>query len=397
MNRKLIVPLIIGIFALVIGVWVIFSAADKPALMTEVKDEDAMLTEQSEASDTETGSEEGLLKLDSEQIEAAGIELVPVSQGGGTTIVVPGTVEAQTSATAAVDARADGVVTSLTKTLGDFVRRGETVATLQSPQASSLTAQIAAAQAQVTQARSAQIREQRLFNANVTARQDLEAANTALAVAEAEVSRARAAARAAGVARDGNTVAVVSPISGQVTGIKAVLGSFVSAGTEMVHIIDPSRIQIEAALPASDAGRIKPGDRAAVSLEDGGQITGTVRSVTPSLDPESRSAVAVIRIEGNPAMLTPDSFVEVTLMPEAEAASADTFSVPEDAVQSIDGKTMVFVASEAGLRATEVRTGARAGGRVDVVEGLTVNMTVASKGAFRLKAELEKGEAEHGH
>ncbi|NWP24153.1 efflux RND transporter periplasmic adaptor subunit, partial [Escherichia coli] len=88
--------------------------------------------------------------------------------------------------------------------------------------------------------RQALAREQRLFDAQITARQDLEAAQTVLAEAEAEARRTSSAAAAARVSGDGRSTGVVSPISGRVTVSNATLGAFVSAGTELFRVANSS-------------------------------------------------------------------------------------------------------------------------------------------------------------
>jgi cobalt-zinc-cadmium efflux system membrane fusion protein len=70
-------------------------------------------------------------------------------------------------------------------------------------------------------------------------------------------------------------------------------------------------------------------------------------------------------------------------------------TVPADSVQTLEGRTVVFVAEPKGFRATPVITGRGAGGAVEILKGLSGGETIASKGAFRLKAELGKGEAGH--
>jgi cobalt-zinc-cadmium efflux system membrane fusion protein len=50
-----------------------------------------------------------------------------------------------------------------------------------------------------------------------------------------------------------------------------------------------------------------------------------------------------------------------------------------------------------GFRARPVVTGAVASGRTEILSGLTGSERIAGVGAFLLKAELAKGEAEHGH
>ena len=119
---------------------------------------------------------EGLVLLGAEQIEASQIEVETVGQGSAVELVFPATVAASPTASARIDARAAGVVRSVGKTLGDYVRQGETIARIESADAAALAAQLSAARARVNELSAAYDRERRLFEANVTARQDLEAA-----------------------------------------------------------------------------------------------------------------------------------------------------------------------------------------------------------------------------
>ena len=68
-----------------------------------------------------------------------------------------------------------------------------------------------------------------------------------------------------------------------------------------------------------------------------------------------------------------------------------------EAVQTVDGATVVFIKTDHGFRAQPVLAGRRAGGSTEILRGLTGTERVASTNAFLLKAELAKGEAEHGH
>src|SRR6185369_8544000 len=113
-------------------------------------------------------------------------------------------------------------------------------------------------------ARSQLAREQELYNQRVTPRQDLERAQAELQVADAEVRRAREAAAASHVTQDGR-IAVVSPLAGRITQMRAALGSFVQPDTELFRIADPRFVQVEASVTAMDAARITIGDSAKIS------------------------------------------------------------------------------------------------------------------------------------
>ena len=345
---------------------------------------------------TETELPEGLVLIGEDQIRSAEIGVGTVQMGASVELVFPATVAASPTSSARIDARAGGVVRSVGKTLGDYVRRGETVARIESAEAAALASQLSAARARVTELSSAYDRELRLFEANVTARQDLEAARANLDVARSELNRAQAAVAAAGVSGDGRSLAVTSPLAGRVTAAPIVLGSFVDAGEELYRIVNPDGLQVEVALPSEDASRIQPGDEASLIIGDGREIGARVRSVTPSLDPESRSATAVLILTRAIPGLQPGSFLQARIRPSGEVDQS-RIAVPEDAVQVLEGRDVVFVRTRRGFQAREVETGSRSAGMVTILSGLESGQRIATANAFLLKAELEKEGAEHGH
>ncbi|WP_137679617.1 efflux RND transporter periplasmic adaptor subunit [Aurantiacibacter suaedae] len=339
---------------------------------------------------------EGAIALSDEQIREAGIELATVRTGATAELVFPATVEASPTASARIDARASGIVRSVGKTLGDHVVHGETVARIESADAAALASQASAARARVTELSAAYDRERRLFEENVTARQDLEAAQANLSVARSELQRAQAAVAAAGVSGDGRSLAVTSPLTGRITAAPIVLGAFVDAGNELFRVVDPSGLQIEVALPYADASRIQPGDEAMLIVGDGREIGARVRSVTPSLDPQSRSATAVLSLARGVPGLQPGAFLQARIRPSGEI-HRDRIVVPEDAIQVVEGRDVVFVRTQTGFQAREVEVGARSSAQVTVLSGLQEGWRIAAANAFLLKAELGKEGATHGH
>jgi cobalt-zinc-cadmium efflux system membrane fusion protein len=342
----------------------------------------------------EEGHVEGQILMEESRAKAAGIVTEALQSGGlGAEILAQGVVASTPEGEAVLTARADGAVVRINRQLGDFVRAGEAVAVMESRDAASIAAERSSASANLALARSTYAREKKLFDAKVTARQDLEGAQAALAAAEAEARRSQSAASAAKVSGDGRTLGVVSLISGRVTKADAKLGSYVLAGTELFRVSDPNRIQINASVLAADARRIKPGDTAVIELLGGETVTAVVRSATPSLDPDSKTATIVLTPQGIGG-LTPGQGLRARIKPRGGGDSA-LIALPEEAVQTVEGKEVVFVKTAKGFQATTVVTGTRGGGRIEIVDGLEAGAVVVTKGAFMLKAELGKGEAEH--
>lgn len=351
-------------------------------------------------SEGEKESKPESLLLTAKQIRANNIFVGSPEAAGNTEILVPGTVTASPTGIARLDASANGVVRRIFRHLGDPVRRGETIATIESGEAAGLTSDIASARARLNQARANYQREKRLFDANVTARQDMETARTNLSLAEADMARAARVARAAGVGGNGSTIAIRSPINGRITSAPAVLGSYVSAGTEMFSVVDPAQIQLEAALRSEDVGRIAIADSATVELPNGEQLEAVVHSISPSLDRQTRAATAILDPVGPVVGLQADSFVQIRISGTTDLSSdgdTNNLSIPAEAVQKIDGEEIVFVRTKEGFRPVNVTVGTQSGGRIVVLSGIKKEDKIATKKAFLLKAQLEKAGASHDH
>lgn len=350
------------------------------------------------AEESEEGKEgqegpEGFVAMNDARAKAAGIVTEATQAGGlGAEIIAQGFVASAPDGEAVLTARADGALTRIVKRLGDSVSAGETIAYLESRDAGTIAAERSSASARLIAARSAYAREKKLFDARVTARQDLEAAQAALGEAEAEARRTQSAAGAAKITGDGRFLAVTSLIPGRITKADATLGSYVAAGTELFRVADPRKIQINASVLPADARRLQPGDRAVIDLVGGDTVNATVRAATPSLDPESKVATIVLVPDGF-GQLTPGQGLRIRITPRNASPSASV-AVPEEAVQSVEGRDVVFIKTAKGFQATKVTVGQRSAGRVEIVAGLKPGSIIATKGAFLLKAELGKGSAE---
>jgi membrane fusion protein, heavy metal efflux system len=307
-------------------------------------------------------------------------------------IVGPATVDAEIRGEGVMTAHVSGTVIGITKRLGDQVKTGEVLAIVESREAATMAAQRDIAQSKVALARSTAAREKELFDKLVTPRQDLERAQSELEAAEAELRRAQAAMEAEHVTGDGKAVSVVSPLSGAVTSRTAALGLFVRPETELFRVSDARFIDVDVAVTAIDAQRIAVGDQARVLTRSGASLRAVVRSVTPTVNEQTRSATVVLDpLPGQPS-LTPGEVVQAIITPKNAAAAG--FVVPEDAVQNVGGRNVVFIRSANGFRVQPVAVGARGAGRVTILSGLNAGDTVATTNAFYLKAELNKGAGE---
>jgi membrane fusion protein, heavy metal efflux system len=327
-------------------------------------------------------------------IKTSRIGVAPAAAGGVAGIILASaTVEATPDAEAVLTARAAGTVTRIFKRIGDPVSAGETIALVESRDASAIAADRSTAAARVTLASRQLARERILLNQGVSPRADYETAEANLAVAQAEARQASAAASAAMVSRDGRSVAVVSSISGRITSAPVNLGAFVQAETELFRVADPRRLQIEASMPAADALRVKAGDRVELTTNNGQKVEGQVRSATGVVDPQTRQATVVVTPSGGGGLIAPGQLVQARIFASGGDAASGV-NVPQDAVQTLGDRSVVFVRTRQGFKAQTVRVGTRSGGMVEIASGFPANTVIATTNAFLLKAELGKESAE---
>lgn len=375
---------LLGGTALVVAVGVGFAAA-------KITSPKATPAAEAEAPAAAHGAD--TMTMGPERITASGVLVQPVSTSGlAAEIVAQATVEAEPAGQAVLTARAPGSVSRILKRLGDPVRAGETIALVESREAGQIAAARGVAAAKADLARKVLAREKRLFEQKVSPRQDYEQAQAELAAAEAEARSASSAVTAADVSRDGRYVMVISPINGRITAMAASLGAYVQPETELFRIADPARIQIEAAVTAADANRIRPGDQAVIETNTGETRSAVVRSVTPGVSEETRSATVVLALTGGAGVVQPGQLVRARITSRQSATSG--IVVPEDAVQVVEGRDAVFVRTPKGFRVQPVTVGQRTAGRVQIVEGLRGGESIATRNAFLLKAELGKSAEE---
>lgn len=307
----------------------------------------------------------------------------------GSQIQATATVMASPNNQAVVTTPAAGTIVRLERRLGETVKAGDVLARLESREAAQMVSDKASAEARAVAARSALKREQELFEQRVTPRQDLEAAQSIAAAAEAEAARARMAAGAARVTADGRSMVVVSPIAGRVTAAPAQLGAFVAPDAELFRVADPRFVVVEASVPAVDAAQINAGDMATVTTSGGRTIAATVQSVTPTVNEQTRSATVLLNLAAGEHALMPGELARAQITPKR--GSHEGVVVPEDAVQVVDGRNVVFARTETGFKVLPITVGTRSGGRVLILTGVIAGQQIATRNAFLLKAEFAKG------
>ena len=338
--------------------------------------------------------EEGQITLTAEQIKVAGIALGRPTIGAAGAIQLPATIEGDPQATQAVSAAIGGRIVALNRNFGQSVGRGQTLAIIESREAAQLQGEVEASRARLALASSNLAREERLFAQRVSPEQDVIAARTATTEARIAYRLAQQQVSAAGGGGGQlNRIAITAPISGQVISRSAVLGQTVAADAELYRIANLSSVSLALNLQPADAGRIRPG--APVSVSAPGRLaTGKISFVSPALDPATRLVPAVAMLDNRAGQWRVGEAVTASITLAGDDGES-VVSVPATAIQTVEGKSVVFVRTKTGFQAVPVVLGDRAGANMIVRSGLKGNEQIAISNSFALKAELGKGEAGH--
>ena len=161
-------------------------------------------------------------------------------------------------------------------------------------------------------------------------------------------------------------------------------GDVAAPATAMFRIAADDVVELNAEVPEGDLARIKPGDPADVTLPSGAKVTGTVRLVSPEVDQQTKLGHVRITLPVRPD-LRPGGYGQAIFSESARAASV----VPESAIRfDADGASVMVLQSGDRVRRTPVRTGARAQGMVELLDGPPAGARVLlGGGAFVLDGD----------
>jgi len=310
---------------------------------------------------------------------------------------LPAQVNVDAERTVAVAAPGAGMVQSVAVTPGSTVARGQALLVLHSPEVAQWRAELATARQRRQQAQAVFQRERQLWEERISARQDMEAAQAALAEAQIAVQAAEGRLSALGIGGAALTGAVTvrAPIAGVVIERAVAAGSTVDPDKPLLTVADLSHVWIEAALPTENLSQVTVGMPATISaaaLEK--PLAGTVSFVGPVLGETTRMATVRVTLANPGLRLRPGMLATLDLMGQHADAAV---TVASDAVQTIHERSVVFVRTPGGFEARTVVPGRSDGKRTEILRGLAAGTQYAAGASYLLKADLGKGEAEHEH
>lgn len=190
------------------------------------------------------------------------------------------------------------------------------------------------------------------------------------------------------------TYELKAPIDGTVIDRDGTLGEFASEARPIFTIADLSSMWVDFAVFRKDFSKVRLGDAVSIDVGDGGApITAKIDYLSPIGASDTQSAIARA-IVTNDGRLRPGLFVDGKVVLSARPVDV---AISTAAVQTLEGKNVVFVRSGDTFSAREVELGNRDADWVEVMFGLVDGDIYAARNSFVIKAEIGKAGAAHEH
>lgn len=357
-----------------------------------------------EHAEGEKGAEADAVHLDSASLAVAGIQVAVVESVASSGLQVTGAIAYDPNRVSHIGPRTDGRITGLRANIGERVGGGQVIATLESADVGQIRAEEHEAGALVRIAAENYAREQRLEQQGISSRRELLDAEADLRRAQASLQSARERLRAMGAGPGtGGSFVMTSPFAGVVVARDASLGEMATPADQLFTVADLSRVWIELDVFERDLGRVSVGQSAEVKVAayPGQTFPGRIVYIGEVLDPQKRTVPARVEIRNESGALKPGMFANARIDVGADASGPAVVVVPQDAIQELEGRKVVFVpgAERGEFRAAPVEVGETLdGNRIVISSGLQPGSRIVVAGAFALRSELAKGEiGEHGH
>jgi len=273
-------------------------------------------------------------------------------------------------------------LTEVRVNVGDVVKKGEVLAVFSADTVNADVAQSRAALAEAqanAEAAKADARRARAVQASgALSEQQISQYLTAEQTANARIASARAALAAQQLRL--KYTQVVAPDAGVISARNATVGSVVGTGTELFKLIRQGRLEWRAEVTATELKNIRTGGAVKVKAANGSELTGKVRMIAPTVDPQTRSALVYVDL---PPDLRGNAPFKAGMFAtgQFELGTSDALTLPQPAVVVRDGFPYVFrLNPDSRVSQVKVRTGRRLGDRIEVA-GVAPETAVVLSGA----------------
>jgi cobalt-zinc-cadmium efflux system membrane fusion protein len=298
------------------------------------------------------------------------------------TVQAPSRVEFRAKALSTVGAVVAGRLGKINVQVGDHVKAGTALATLESTEAAQMRADVARAKAELKRAEDRAKRQALMKRSCVGLEMERAEADVQLWQARADYERSMQAVRLLG-SGTGQSVVLRAPIDGMVLRVNASIGAAVEAGAVLFELGEPGALWIVADVFDNDLALIEKGAKATMQFSALPEpVYGHVAALSAAMQTDLRRGAVYIALDDANVILKPGMFARASI----EAGGSRRIVLPTTAVLIKDKKqTVVYVETVDGLfEPRNVVIGQARDGQVPMLEGLGEGERVVVSGALLL-------------
>lgn len=282
--------------------------------------------------------------------------------------------------------------------IGDWVRTGQELITLQSEEVGTAKSEFYKAMADHELAKVNFERENRLSDRGVGAKKDLLSREAELKVAEANLDAAEKKLHVLGFTEDqirvitethqiNPIITLFAQVSGKIIQNNAILGAMVDQETEILTIMDPTVLCIDADIYEKDIARIMNGQEVEASVPAYPRETfrGKISYISDVLKEDTRTITVRTEVENKGFKLKPGMFADINIYLNHQEKA---IVLPEEAILEDKGEKIVFIKKENTYHPQVVEVGVIEEGYVEILSGVQEGDEVVTKGNYQLKSKL---------
>ncbi len=344
---------------------------------------------------THKSADEVVLKEDSPQEANIKVETV-TDMVAPTTEPLNGKISFDENYTSRVSSPVLGRATKIHVQLGDSVKSGQALLSIDSPDLGNAIADYRKASADLSLKRKALERSQMLLNGGVIAHKDYEASEADMAQSEAESARTKARLRNLSIdsnsASGNETFALKAPMAGMIVDRQINVGNEVrpDAPNPLFIITNPDHLWATIDLPERDLSKVSLGQSLIIQVDAYPNETfpGKVQSIGTMVDPVSRRIQVRCSVDSK-NKLKPEMYARITPL---NTRHEKVIRIPNSALITEGLYSYVFVETSPGhLKKRRVNLDLQERDYATVKSGLSVGEKVVTTGAILLNSELSVG------
>lgn len=301
---------------------------------------------------TDEHEEENVAVLTDEQMKAVGIEIGMIEQKQlSATLKANGGLRVPNSNKANATSMFGGVIKSLNVEIGDFVKKGQVIATISNPQFIQLQEEYLSINSRIEFAEQEVVRQRELNEGNAGAKKNLQSATSELNTLRTRKSSLNQQIQMMGINPASlsnsslkSSLVVTSPISGTVSNVFAKIGSYVDVSSPIAEIIENTALHLDLQVYEKDIPLIKIGQKIdfVVTNNPNKTYSAEVYSIGSSFSGESKTIAVHSRITGDKTGLIDGMSITGTVSLDNVLSTA----VPNEAIVNADGKYYIFLVKE---------------------------------------------------